>query len=127
LKPIDAAIRRSVLITPGARPEGVKAAAAQPCDSVVIDLEDGVAPNAKMRARESINSHIDAAVKSFESTCGWRPVGWHCRYGPSDNTRELLIEEGGFEYDSDAYNDDLPHYLEVHGQSHLIAQETLFG
>jgi citrate lyase beta subunit len=56
LKPVDAAIRRSVLITPGSRPERVKAAAAQPCDSVVIDLEDGVAPNAKMRARESINS-----------------------------------------------------------------------
>jgi citrate lyase beta subunit len=56
LKPVDAALRRSVLITPGSRPERVKGAAALPCDSVVIDLEDGVAPNAKIRARESMSS-----------------------------------------------------------------------
>ena len=40
-------------------------------------------------------------------------VGWYCRYGPSVNTRELLVEEGGFLYDSDAYNDDLPYFTEV--------------
>jgi citrate lyase beta subunit len=55
VKPVDAAIRRSVLITPGSRPDRVKGAAALPCDSVVIDLEDGVAPAAKQQARESIN------------------------------------------------------------------------
>ena len=36
------------------------------------------------------------------------------------NTRELLVEEGGFVYDSDAYNDDLPYYVEVKGKRHLV-------
>jgi citrate lyase beta subunit len=51
LKPVDAPIRRSALITPGSRPERIARAAAAPCDSVVIDLEDGVAPQAKASAR----------------------------------------------------------------------------
>ena len=34
-----------------------------------------------------------------------RPFGWYCRYGPSVNPRELLVEEGGFIYGADAYND----------------------
>ncbi|MFT5445013.1 MAG: (3S)-malyl-CoA thioesterase [Gammaproteobacteria bacterium] len=66
MKPVDAAIRRSVLITPGSRPDRVKGAAALPCDSVVIDLEDGVAPAAKVQARESINAllaDVDFAQK----------------------------------------------------------------
>jgi len=66
VKPVDAAIRRSVLITPGSRPDRVKGAAALPCDSVVIDLEDGVAPAAKQQARESINgllADVDFANK----------------------------------------------------------------
>jgi hypothetical protein len=52
--------------------------------------------------------HIQWTIESFQRTTGQRPVGWYCRYGPSVNTRELLVEEGGFVYDSDAYNDDLP-------------------
>ena len=70
--------------------------------------------------RDEERAHIDAAVKSFEETCGRRPVGWYCRYGPSVHTRELLVEEGGFVYDSDVYNDDLPYYVEVLGKRHLI-------
>ena len=31
-----------------------------------------------------------------------------------------MVEEGGFVYDSDAYNDDLPYYVDVKGQQHLI-------
>lgn len=66
MKPVDAAIRRSVLITPGSRPDRVRGAAALACDSVVIDLEDGVAPAAKQQARESINgllADVDFAAK----------------------------------------------------------------
>src|SRR5919204_635789 len=54
--------------------------------------------------------HIRKAVASFEKTVGERPLGWYCRYGPSINTRELIVEEGGFLYDSDAYNDELPYW-----------------
>ena len=51
---------------------------------------------------------------------GSRPLGWYCRYGPSTNTRRLVVEEGGFLYDSDAYNDDLPYYSRVAGKPHLV-------
>jgi peptidoglycan/xylan/chitin deacetylase (PgdA/CDA1 family) len=71
-------------------------------------------------SRDDEREHIDAAVKSFQETCGRRPLGWYCRYGPSVHTRELLVEEGGFTYDADAYNDDLPYYTEVLGRRHLI-------
>ncbi len=71
-------------------------------------------------SREEEKAHMAAAVKSIEETCGQRPLGWYCRYGPSVHTRELLIEEGGFVYDSDAYNDDLPYYVEVKGKRHLV-------
>ena len=70
-------------------------------------------------AIEEEAEHIRRAIDSIKETCGERPSGWYCRYGPSVNTRELLVEEGGFVYDSDAYNDDLPYYVEVKGKRHL--------
>lgn len=63
---------------------------------------------------------IQAAVESLTRSCGKRPVGWISRLMPSDYTRELLVEEGGFLYDSDALNDDLPYFVEVQGKSHLV-------
>jgi allantoinase len=65
-------------------------------------------------------AQIRRAVASLQKTVGERPLGWYCRYGPSLNTRRLLVEEGGFLYDSDAYNDDLPYYVEVGGRDHLV-------
>ena len=50
--------------------------------------------------REQEREHIRLAVKSIAETTGERPLGWYCRYGPSVNTRELVVEEGGFVYDS---------------------------
>ena len=69
--------------------------------------------------------HIRRAIESLERTVGARPLGWYCRYGPSVNTRRLVVEEGGFLYDSDAYNDDLPYYVEEGGRSHLVVPYTL--
>jgi peptidoglycan/xylan/chitin deacetylase (PgdA/CDA1 family) len=71
-------------------------------------------------SREEEADHIRRAIESIKETCGVRPSGWYCRYGPSVNTRELLVEEGGFVYDSDAYNDDLPYYVDVKGTRHLV-------
>ncbi|WP_061930299.1 polysaccharide deacetylase family protein [Aureimonas sp. AU22] len=51
---------------------------------------------------------IARCVSTIEAECGVRPVGWHVKSHPSANTRRLLIEEGGFLYDSNVYNDDLP-------------------
>jgi peptidoglycan/xylan/chitin deacetylase (PgdA/CDA1 family) len=62
-------------------------------------------------------AHTVAAIKNV---AGIRPVGWHTRSPGSANTRRLLVEEGGFLYDSDAYNDDLPYFVEVAGKRHLV-------
>ena len=64
--------------------------------------------------------HIRRAVESLKASVGERPLGWYCRYGPSVNTRALVWEEGGFVYDSDAYNDDLPYYVRDGGPPHLV-------
>ena len=75
-------------------------------------------------SREEEREHMQWAIESIERTCGKRPVGWFCRYGPSVNTRELLVDEGGFLYDSDAFNDDLPYFTEVRGKRHLVIPYT---
>lgn len=75
--------------------------------------------------REEERQNIAEAVASFEKTWGERPQGWYCRYGPSVHTRQLVVEEGGFDYDSDAYNDDLPYYTEVAGKQHLVVPYSL--
>ena len=69
--------------------------------------------------------HIRLAIESLKKTLGERPLGWYCRYGPSVNTRRLLMEEGGFLYDSDSYNDELPYYLMAEGRPQLIIPYTL--
>ena len=35
---------------------------------------------------EEEREHIRLAVESFQKTCGKRPIGWYCRYGPSVRT-----------------------------------------
>lgn len=69
--------------------------------------------------------HIAKAVASLERSVGSRPLGWYCRYGPSVNTRRLLVEEGGFVYDSDSYADELPFWRTVHGRAHLVVPYSL--
>ena len=58
-------------------------------------------------------------IETITRLVGRRPVGWYTGR-PSPNTRRLVVEAGGFLYDSDAYNDDLPYWTEVSGQRHLI-------
>jgi peptidoglycan/xylan/chitin deacetylase (PgdA/CDA1 family) len=69
--------------------------------------------------------HIRLAIESLKKTLGERPLGWYCRYGPSVNTRKLLMEEGGFLYDSDSYNDELPYYVMAEGRPQLVIPYTL--
>jgi peptidoglycan/xylan/chitin deacetylase (PgdA/CDA1 family) len=69
--------------------------------------------------------HIRKAVASLEKSVGNRPVGWYSRYAPSENTRRLLVEEGGFLYDSEAYNDELPYWVDVQKRPHLVIPYTL--
>jgi putative urate catabolism protein len=64
-------------------------------------------------------AHMLRNVETITGLIGRRPVGWYTgRPGP--NTRRLVTEVGGFLYDSDAYNDDLPYWTEVSGRPHLI-------
>lgn len=63
---------------------------------------------------------IARTVAAIERATGQRPLGWHTRSASSANTRRLLVEEGGFLYDSDAYNDDLPFDLRVAGKRHTV-------
>ncbi len=68
--------------------------------------------------------HIVRSVAAIEATCGVRPVGWYTgRVG--ENTRRLVVEHGGFLYDSDSYADELPYWTEVDGRAHLIVPYTL--
>lgn len=76
-------------------------------------------------SEEDERERIARAVESITHTTGERPLGWYCRFGPSENTRRLLVEEGGFLYDSDAYNDEVPYYVSVAGKSHLVVPYTM--
>ena len=68
--------------------------------------------------------HMQLAIHSIKKIFGKRPLGWYTgRCSP--NTRDLVIEEGGFLYDSDSYSDDLP-YWETRGKKkQLIIPYTL--
>ncbi|MBI3707453.1 MAG: allantoinase PuuE [Proteobacteria bacterium] len=68
--------------------------------------------------------HMRLAIQAITEACGQRPIGWYTgRVSP--NTRRLVVEEGGFLYDSDAYNDDLPYWVTVDGKGHLVIPYTL--
>lgn len=71
--------------------------------------------------REEIAQAFDA----IQRLVGRPPEGWYCRYAPSTSTRRLLVEHGGFTYDSDAYNDELPYWVQVADQPHLVVPYSL--
>ena len=75
--------------------------------------------------RDAEREAIREAVATITRATGQRPLGWYTRYGPSVNTRQLVVEEGGFEYDCNAYNDDLPYYTPVNGTPWLVVPYSL--
>lgn len=68
--------------------------------------------------------HIRRCVDTITRLTGHRPVGWYTGR-ISANTRRLVAEEGGFLYDSDSYADELPYWLKVVNQAHLVVPYTL--
>jgi peptidoglycan/xylan/chitin deacetylase (PgdA/CDA1 family) len=78
-----------------------------------------VGPGGPM-TREQERAEIATAVESFQRTTGQRIRGWMVRSFPTVHTRELLVEEGGFWYDSDANNDELPYYVTALGRPFLV-------
>jgi len=76
------------------------------------------------QSRDEEREHLHRAIKTFERVLCERPLGWNSRSFPSESTRELLVEEGGFLYDSDPSNDDLPYYARSGGRPVLIVPYT---
>jgi len=73
---------------------------------------------------EEEREHLKRAVEILTRLTGTRPLGWYTgRQSP--NTRRLVVEEGGFLYDADAYNDDLPYWTTVFGKGHLVIPYTM--
>ena len=68
--------------------------------------------------------HLLKAIEIITRLTGKRPLGWYTGR-TSVNTRRLVVEEGGFLYDADDYNDDLPFWTEVDGKRHLVVPYTL--
>ncbi|HIB06618.1 MAG TPA: allantoinase PuuE [Gammaproteobacteria bacterium] len=68
--------------------------------------------------------HLYKAIEIIEQLTGERPLGWYTGR-TSENTRRLVAEEGGFLYDADDYNDDLPFWATVNGHQHLVVPYTL--
>jgi len=64
------------------------------------------------------------AIKTHTRIFGERPTGWYTgRCSP--NTRDLVMEDGGFLYDSDSYSDDLPYWETRDKKQQLIIPYTL--
>jgi putative urate catabolism protein len=69
-------------------------------------------------------AHIQKAIEILTKITGERPLGWYTGR-TSPNTRRLVAEEGGFLYESDTYDDDLPYWNQVGGRSQLTIPYTL--
>ena len=72
--------------------------------------------------------HMQRAIEIHQRLTGERPLGWYTGR-TSPNTRKLVVEDGGFVYDADDYNDDLPWYDTRHhrkdGTPQLVVPYTL--
>jgi putative urate catabolism protein len=73
---------------------------------------------------ETERAHLAEAVRLHTELTGSAPLGWYTGRD-SPNTRGLVVEHGGFLYDSDSYADDLPLWVDVGGTDHLVVPYTL--
>jgi putative urate catabolism protein len=75
-------------------------------------------------AEDEERRHLAEAIRTHTEATGTRPLGWYLGRC-SANTRRLVMEEGGFLYDSDSYADDLPYWVAGPRGSHLVVPYTL--
>jgi len=68
--------------------------------------------------------HIIKCNETIKNIFGYYPSGWYTGR-TSPNTRELVLKNTEVLYDSDAYNDDLPYWIELNNKKHLIIPYTL--
>lgn len=74
-------------------------------------------------------AHMQRAIEIIRQLTGNLPLGWYTGRD-SPNTRRLVVEQGGFLYDSDYYGDDLPLWTKVKTgngaeKNHLVIPYTL--
>ncbi len=70
-------------------------------------------------------AHLQRAIDVHTQVTGRRPRGWYLGR-TSPNTHRLVAQLGGFAYNADAYDDDLPHWSTLHGETpQLIVPYTL--
>lgn len=69
-------------------------------------------------------AQIAEAVRLHTEVVGERPRGWYTGRC-SVNTVRLTAEEGGFDWISDTYDDDLPYWLELDDRNQLVIPYTL--
>lgn len=67
---------------------------------------------------------IAEAVRLHTEVVGEAPRGWYTGRC-SANTVRLVAEQGGFDYISDTYDDDLPYWLRIDDRDQLIIPYTL--
>ncbi len=67
---------------------------------------------------------MQAAIRLHAEVTGARPQGWYLGRC-SMNTVQLAADEGGFDYISDSYDDDLPHWKRFGDRDQLIIPYTL--
>jgi len=75
-------------------------------------------------SRQQERQYLDQTIALHEAVTGERPRGWYLGRC-SENTVDIVSEEGGFDYISDAYDDDLPYWRHHAGQNQLIIPYTL--
>ncbi|NLR75130.1 allantoinase PuuE [Leeia aquatica] len=73
---------------------------------------------------ETERAHMQEAVEIIRKLTGDAPLGWYTGRD-SPQTRQLVVEHGGFLYDADSYADDLPYWVQVAGKPHLVVPYTL--
>ena len=71
-------------------------------------------------SREEEKQIINDCYSSILKLSGRPPQGWHTKSSTSPFTRDLLIEHGGFMYDSNAYNDDIPYVIRQNDRKFVI-------
>ena len=68
--------------------------------------------------------HMALGMQAIERLTGTRALGWYTGRD-SPNTRRLVADYGGFEYDSDCYGDDLPFWLQVRKSDGTLAPQLV--
>ncbi|MEQ9350293.1 MAG: polysaccharide deacetylase family protein, partial [Alphaproteobacteria bacterium] len=77
-----------------------------------------------LMAEEAERADIAHGTDAIARLTGKRPRGYYAGM-PSPNTRRLVMDHGGYDFDCDAYNDDIPYWVRVGEQPFLVIPGNL--